>query len=161
MGTGACSGAPYNLTGLYPTVVYPTVALANQSSLHQYLHDLNKDGLILTSFIFGLLAGEGNSCCIPPSIPAVRHGCYHTVLPVLPHCVTCDAYMQFVPPPSCRATCVGKVWQKHDVKCTALHVLHCISQQRLLHSSALLTAGPEICLPCSRWLRRRMLCALL
>jgi len=57
-GTGACSGAPYNTSALFSTVLYETEHLAPQKTLHQWLKDLNQDSLILTSFVFGLIAGE-------------------------------------------------------------------------------------------------------
>ena len=57
-GTGACSGAPYNLTGLSPTAVYTVTRSLPQKSLRLWLKDLRKDGLILTSFIFGLIGGK-------------------------------------------------------------------------------------------------------
>ena len=60
-GTGACSGAPYNLTALYSTVVFEPEHLASQKTLHGWLKALKKDGFVLTSFIFGLVSG--NAAC--------------------------------------------------------------------------------------------------
>lgn len=57
-GTGACSGAPYNTSALFSTVLVDPEHLAPQKTLHQWLKDLYKDSLILTSFVFGLIAGE-------------------------------------------------------------------------------------------------------
>lgn len=62
-GTGACSGAPYNTSALFSTVLYETEHLAPQKTLHQWLKDLNQDSLILTSFVFGLIAGEHLCLC--------------------------------------------------------------------------------------------------
>lgn len=58
-GTGACSGAPYNLSGLYSTLIYEPEPLAPLKSLHEWLHDLRKDGVILTSFILGIISAIG------------------------------------------------------------------------------------------------------
>ena len=57
-GTGACSGAPYNTSALFSTVLFEPERLAPQKTLLQWLKDLKQDGLILTSFIFGLISGE-------------------------------------------------------------------------------------------------------
>ncbi|KAL0043416.1 hypothetical protein WJX79_004171 [Trebouxia sp. C0005] len=58
-GTGACSGAPYNTSALFSTVLFEPEHLAPQKTLHQWLKDLHKDSLILTSFVFGLIAAIG------------------------------------------------------------------------------------------------------
>ena len=71
-GTGACSGAAYNLSALYSTVVFEPEHLAPQKTLREWLKALKRDGFVLTSVIFGLIAGEGVSplaifwsmCCI-------------------------------------------------------------------------------------------------
>ena len=59
MGTGACSGAPYNTSGLFPTAVFettePEVPL---KTTHEWLSDLRQDGLVLTAFIVGIISGE-------------------------------------------------------------------------------------------------------
>ncbi len=57
-GTGACSGASYNTSALFSTVLYETEHLAPQKTLHQWLKDLHQDSLILTSCVFGLTAGK-------------------------------------------------------------------------------------------------------
>ena len=65
-GTGACSGAPYNTSALFSTVLFDPEPLAPQKTLRQWLKDLHKDSLILTSFVFGLIAGE-HLCLAPVS----------------------------------------------------------------------------------------------
>ena len=73
MGTGACSGAPYNTSGLFPTVIFettePEVPL---KTTHEWRLDLRQDGLVLTAFIIGIISGEHErilmfcvpTCCI-------------------------------------------------------------------------------------------------
>ena len=57
-GTGACSGAPYNLSGLYSTLVYTPEPYAPLKTLHDWLHDLRQDGVVLTAFILGIISGK-------------------------------------------------------------------------------------------------------
>lgn len=57
-GTGACSGAPYNTSAYSSTLIYEPEPLAPLKTLHEWLHDLREDGLILTSFIVGIISGK-------------------------------------------------------------------------------------------------------
>jgi len=47
-------------------VLFDPEPLAPQKTLRQWLKDLHKDSLILTSFVFGLIAGE-HLCLAPVS----------------------------------------------------------------------------------------------
>ena len=58
MGTGACSGAEYNTTTFLTTNAYEPEPMEAAKTLHEWLSDLNKDGLLLTSFVFGLISGK-------------------------------------------------------------------------------------------------------
>jgi len=71
-------------------VLFDPEPLAPQKTLRQWLKDLHKDSLILTSFVFGLIAGE-RLCLAPVShtwftcnsllncTPAERSSAYCTV----------------------------------------------------------------------------------
>lgn len=58
-GSGACSGAEYNTTAFSTTAVYEPEPEVPAKSLHEWLTDLREDGLVLTSFVFGLISAIG------------------------------------------------------------------------------------------------------
>ena len=57
-GSGACSGAEYNTTAFSSTYIYEPEPEVPAKSLHEWLSDLRQDGLVLTSFVFGLISGR-------------------------------------------------------------------------------------------------------
>ena len=79
-GTGACSGATYNTTTFLTTNVVepePVDPETPAKTLHVWLSDLHKDGLLLTSFIFGLISGK-HRCNFKPYHWAADIAAMHT-----------------------------------------------------------------------------------
>lgn len=57
-GGEACSGAEYNTTNFLTTNIVEAEPLEPAKTLHAWLSDLHKDGMVLTSFVFGLISGK-------------------------------------------------------------------------------------------------------